>query len=61
MILRVENIGDRFDTDPLGLKPNQTTITVNLTDFVHKMFMTANPSGYVLNQVNFTEVTLTGN
>lgn len=55
-MLRIENIGDRFDTSPFG-----NTLTINLTDWVHSMFMVANPSGYALNQVNFTEVSLTGN
>ena len=59
--IRLENIGDRFDTKPFGLSPNQTTVTVNLTDMVHEMFHVANPTGYKINQINFTEVTLTGN
>jgi hypothetical protein len=28
---------------------------------VHAMFHVANPTGYKINQINFTEVTLTGN
>ena len=28
---------------------------------VHEMFHVANPTGYKINQINFTEVTLTGN
>ena len=32
-----------------------------MTELVHQIFMAANPTGYKLDQVNFTEVTLTGN
>jgi hypothetical protein len=59
--IRLENIGDRFDTKPFGLSPAQTTVTVNLTDMVHEIFHVANPTGFKINQINFTEVTLTGN
>jgi len=41
-LLRVENIGDKFDTDYKGLKPADTTITVDLDDWAQKFFNAAN-------------------
>jgi hypothetical protein len=42
IFLRVENIGDKFDTDYNGLNKQQTTVQFPLDSFAKELFAKAN-------------------
>ena len=65
--LRLENIGDRFDTDrfPNNFDPNDTTIRFPLDQFARNLFARANwntpAAKYNLTNILYQELSLTGN
>ena len=65
LLIRLENIGDRLDTDRWNFKPADTTVQFPLDSFARGLFAKANwntpASKYTLNNITYQELSLTGN
>ena len=60
--MRVENIGDKFDTDYKGATIADTSITIDLEEWALRFFDASNKkAGVVVNNVTFSELSLTAN
>jgi hypothetical protein len=63
VLVRLENIGDRYDTDDVKLSSSQTTVVYNLDSFARDLFAKANwkNKGINLTSVIYTEMGLSSN
>lgn len=59
--MRIENIGDKFDTDYRGENINGTAIAVDLNDFAVRFFNASNAKPIALKDVLISELALSGN
>jgi hypothetical protein len=63
LFIRVENLGDRFDTDDVGLSQASTTVNFNLDLFARNLFAQANAAnkGWNITNILYSELSLSGN
>lgn len=61
ILLRVENVGDLFDTTYKGLTIQDTSITVDLKDWAQKFIATANTKPVAVKEILISELALSGN
>ncbi|CDW74355.1 glycosyl hydrolases family 38 protein [Stylonychia lemnae] len=61
ILLRVENIGDKFDTDYRSLSIDDTSITFDILDFAVRLFNASNKNPIKLNYLDVKELALSGN
>lgn len=62
LFIRLENIGDRFDTDHWGFTPANTTVSFPLDQFAKDLFNSSNHNPKVkLSSIIYQELSLTGN
>lgn len=62
LFIRLENIGDRFDTDRWNLKPADTTVQFPLDQVARDLFAKANwNNARNISSIVYSELSLTGN
>jgi hypothetical protein len=62
LFVRLENIGDKFDTDHWNLNQNATKVVFPLDSFIRDLFNQSNPSKkYAISNITYNELSLTGN
>ena len=61
ILLKVENIGDKFDTDYKSLTIDETSITVDIEDLAVRIFNASNKNPVKLNYIEVKELSLSGN
>ena len=60
--MRLENIGDKFDTDHWGMSQQDTTVTFPLDQFANDLFNKSNKNPLIkLQSILYQELSLTGN
>lgn len=62
LFVRLENIGDKFDTDHWNLNQDSTKVVFPLDSFIRDLFNQSNPSNkYAISNITYNELSLTGN